>query len=54
MGGSYVNMTNETDDEGVRTAYRDHYDRLAAVKARYDPANLFSVNRNIRPAPAPA
>jgi hypothetical protein len=54
MGGSYVNMTNETDDEGVRAAYRDHYDRLAAVKARYDPANLFSVNRNIRPAPAPA
>jgi FAD/FMN-containing dehydrogenase len=54
MGGSYVNMTNDTGDEAVRAAYRDHYDRLAAIKAKYDPANLFSVNQNIRPAPAAA
>ena len=49
-GGNYVNF--QTDDEPPeRTAesYRGNYDRLAEVKARYDPANLFRVNRNIRP-----
>jgi FAD/FMN-containing dehydrogenase len=49
-GGAYVNMM--MDDEGddrVRASYRDNYPRLAAVKKRYDPANLFRVNQNIRP-----
>lgn len=51
MGGGYVNML--MDDEGqerVRTTYRDNYDRLAEIKAKYDPDNLFHVNQNIRPA----
>lgn len=49
-GGSYVNLqTADEDDRRVREAYGKNYDRLARVKATYDPHNLFRVNRNIRP-----
>jgi FAD/FMN-containing dehydrogenase len=40
-------------DEGadrVRATYGKSYDRLAKIKKRYDPANLFRVNQNIAPA----
>ena len=50
MGGAYVNMMMDEGQERVRASYRDHYDRLAAVKAVYDPENLFRVNQNIVPA----
>jgi hypothetical protein len=50
MGGAYVNMMMEEGQERVRASYRGHYDRLAAVKAEYDPGNLFRVNQNIEPA----
>jgi len=52
LAGAYPNFM--FDDEGearVRAAFGDNYDRLAAVKKKYDPANLFRVNHNIRPAP---
>ncbi|MGW2628655.1 FAD-binding oxidoreductase [Streptomyces chattanoogensis] len=54
MGGAYVNFmgTGEGHDR-VRATYRDHYDRLAAVKRTYDPGNLFHANQNVRPADAP-
>ena len=49
-GGAYVNMMMEEGQQRVRDSYRANYDRLAAVKATYDPANLFRVNQNIEPA----
>ena len=51
LEGAYANFM--MDDEGearVKAAYGDHYQRLAALKKRYDPDNLFRVNQNIRPA----
>jgi FAD/FMN-containing dehydrogenase len=49
-GGAYVNMMMDEGQERVMAAYRDNYPRLAQVKAKYDPHNLFRVNQNIRPA----
>jgi FAD/FMN-containing dehydrogenase len=49
-GGSYVNFMMEEGQERVQATYGDNYPRLAAVKAQYDPENLFHVNQNIRPA----
>jgi FAD/FMN-containing dehydrogenase len=50
-GGNYINVQTADDDESrLRGAYRATLDRLAAVKATYDPDNLFRVNRNIAPA----
>ena len=48
-GGAYVNMMMDEGQERVRASYRDNYDRLARIKADYDPENLFRVNQNIQP-----
>ena len=49
-GGNYVNFqTDDETDERTHESYRGNYERLASVKAKYDPSNLFRVNRNIRP-----
>jgi FAD/FMN-containing dehydrogenase len=48
-GGAYVNMMMEEGQDRIRTSYRDNYDRLRAVKAIYDPTNLFHINQNIAP-----
>ena len=48
-GGAYVNMMMDEGQERVRASYRDNYDRLAEIKGRYDPANVFHVNQNIQP-----
>jgi hypothetical protein len=40
-------------DEGedrIKATYSDNYQRLVALKTKYDPLNLFRVNQNIRPA----
>ena len=49
-GGAYVNMMMDEGEERIRASYRDHYPRLARIKAAYDPDNLFRVNQNITPA----
>jgi FAD/FMN-containing dehydrogenase len=49
-GGAYVNMMMEEGQERVQASYGENYARLAAVKAQYDPDNVFHVNQNIRPA----
>ncbi len=51
-GGAYVNFMMEEGDERVRATYRGNYERLALVKAKYDPDNFFRVNQNIRAAGA--
>ena len=48
-GGAYVNMMMDEGQERVRASYRDNYDRLAQIKAQYDPDNTFRVNQNIQP-----
>jgi FAD/FMN-containing dehydrogenase len=50
-GGVYVNFLDSDDDSSrVREAYGDRiYRRLAAVKAKYDPDNVFHHNKNIQP-----
>jgi len=49
-GGAYVNFMMDEGQDRVQATYRNNYDRLARVKAKYDPENLFHVNQNIRPA----
>jgi len=50
-GGGYVNFMDADEGEArVKASYGEHYERLAAIKRKYDPANLFRVNQNIRPA----
>jgi FAD/FMN-containing dehydrogenase len=51
-GGAYVNFMMDEGQERVQSSFRDNYDRLAAIKHKYDPANLFRVNQNIRPVAA--
>jgi hypothetical protein len=48
-GSVYVNFLSSDDENRVRAAYGANYDRLVALKNRYDPTNFFRVNQNIRP-----
>jgi FAD/FMN-containing dehydrogenase len=51
-GGVYVNNVGSEADDGatmIRSAYGANYPRLAAIKQKYDPNNLFRHNQNIRP-----
>ncbi|KTG08776.1 FAD-linked oxidase [Haloprofundus marisrubri] len=48
-GGVYVNFIPEDVGE-ERAAYRENYERLTELKARYDPDNVFSMNQNVEPS----
>ena len=51
LEGAYVNFMMDDEVDGrVAATYGDNYKRLATVKAKYDPKNLFKVNQNIPPA----
>jgi len=50
MGGVYVNFMTEEETDRIGAAYGPNYDRLAQVKRKYDPSNLFHLNQNIKPA----
>ncbi len=49
-GGTYINFqTADEDADRIRATYAANYDRLSAIKCKYDPENFFRENRNIRP-----
>jgi FAD/FMN-containing dehydrogenase len=48
--GGYINFMAADDQQRIRANYAGNYDRLTAIKASYDPENLFHLNQNIAPA----
>jgi hypothetical protein len=53
MDGAYVNFLMDDEADGrVQASYGENYQRLASIKAKYDPQNLFRVNQNIKPGGA--
>ncbi len=51
-GGAYINFMMEEGADRIRATYGENYNRLAEIKAKYDPGNFFNVNQNIVPAKA--
>lgn len=48
-GGAYVNLLEGDEDDSRRAAYGTNYEKLAQIKRKYDPTNLFRHNQNIEP-----
>jgi FAD/FMN-containing dehydrogenase len=49
ISSAYGNYVSDEGESVAREAYGPNYDRLAALKQKYDPTNLFRMNHNIRP-----
>ncbi len=54
MHGAYINFLGDEGEARIRAAYGLNYERLVALKSKYDPTNLFRLNQNIRPDEATA
>jgi FAD/FMN-containing dehydrogenase len=50
--GSYINFLGDEGEERIKATYRENYERLVALKDKYDPQNLFHMNQNIKPTGA--
>jgi FAD/FMN-containing dehydrogenase len=50
IGSVYVNFMPADETDRVHAAYGVNFGRLAAIKAKWDPNNLFRMNQNIEPA----
>ena len=48
--GVYLNFITDHEEERIRSTFGPKYDRLVALKDKYDPGNLFRLNQNIRPS----
>lgn len=48
-GGAYSNFMMDEGQERVKASYKYNYERLTTIKNKYDPANFFRVNQNIKP-----
>ena len=48
-GGVYLNFTGDEGEGRIHAGFGEHYDRLAAVKAEWDPDNAFRLNHNVKP-----
>jgi FAD/FMN-containing dehydrogenase len=49
-GGTYINfLTEEESDERIHAAYGKNYDKLVEAKTKWDPENIFRMNKNIKP-----
>ena len=49
IDGSYVNYVSDEGDAFAQAAYGPNYERLVALKDKYDPTNFFRMNHNIKP-----
>ena len=49
-GGTYINfLTEEEGEDRIHAAYGNNYERLVEVKTKWDPENMFRMNKNIKP-----
>ena len=47
--GAYINFLTQDESDRIEFAYGAMYDRLRALKMKYDPTNFFCMNQNIKP-----
>ena len=48
-GAYFLNFLGEEGEDTIKAAFGPNYDRLTAIKKKYDPKNFFCMNQNIKP-----